>query len=101
MHASHTGSWGPPVVTRPLAIAPRQAAKKNGVSSEERPKTRFATRCDLGSCAICRKAKKAPRRIKPTSAMLKRGYRLAKTDSNRIGKPVQQKIGRASCRERE
>ena len=86
---SQTERLGSSKPTRPEAIAPRQAAKKNGVRIDEMPKTRSAARCVRGSSAMWRNAKNAPRRIRPMSASANSRYRLAKADWNRRGKPVQ------------
>src|SRR5260370_36124572 len=69
--------------TRPDAIAPSDAAKKNGVSTEDRPNTRSAARWARGSSATCRNAKNAPRKTRPTKDSAKWGSRLVNIASKR------------------
>ena len=57
-----------PAGTRPLAIAPPAAPRKNGVTTDEIAKTAFAARARSARSATGRKAKAAPRRTIPSAA---------------------------------
>ena len=62
------GAWA--VDTRPLAIAPAAAPRKNGVTTDEAAKTAPARRRPAGPVARGRNAKAAPRKTIPRAARL-------------------------------
>src|SRR3990172_2269844 len=59
-----------PAGTRPLAMAPPAAPRKNGVTTDEIAKTAPAARRPGRPSATGRKAKAAPRRTMPRAARL-------------------------------
>src|SRR2546425_3861420 len=71
--ACQTGTLGPLTATRPEAMAPSAAAKKNGARTDEMPKTTPALRCPRGPAETWRKAKNAPRKMRASRATAKSG----------------------------
>ena len=73
-----------PTGTRPDAIAPTTVPMKNGVSSDERPKSRVASARPCSRRAVCWKAKPEPRRTIPSAARLSGMNRVEKIDLERV-----------------
>src|ERR671936_2133822 len=71
--ACQTEVLGPFTPTRPDAIAPNAAAKKNGARNEDVPNTRLVRRHPCGPIHAWRKAKNAPRKMSANKAAAKSG----------------------------
>src|ERR671934_1781150 len=71
--ACQTEVLGPFTPTRPEAIAPNAAAKKNGASTEDVPNTTLVRRHPCGPIHTCRKAKNAPREMSANRAAANSG----------------------------
>ena len=77
-----------PTGTRPPAIAPTTVPRKNGVSTDDAPKTTVARARPRARRAVCWNAKPAPRSTIPNAARLSGMNSVEKIDSNADGKPV-------------
>ena len=78
-----------PAGTRPLAIAPPAAPRKNGVTTDEIAKTAPAARRPESPAATGRKAKAAPRRTIPRAASVSGTKRVDMIAAKAGGKAVQ------------
>src|SRR5947207_13583150 len=74
--ACQTGTLEPLTATRPEAIAPRAAAKKEGARTDEMPNTDPVLRRPRGPLQTWRTAKDAPRRMRAGRATANTGQRL-------------------------
>ena len=78
-----------PMGTRPDATAPTTVPMKNGVSSDERPKRRSASRRPLSRRAVSWNANPAPRSTMPSAARLSGMNSVEKIASNAAENAVQ------------
>ena len=78
-----------PTGTLPDATAPTTVPMKNGVRSDERPKTRVASRLPLSLRAVCWKANPEPLRTMPSAARLSGMNRVEKIDPKASANAVQ------------
>ena len=76
------------VGTRPEAIAPVAAPRKNGVTTEERAKAAPKSRRSAGSVTDLRKAKAEPRRMTPKATAVSGTESVAMIAANAEGNAV-------------
>ena len=77
-----------PTGTRPEAMAPATAPRKNGVTSDERAKDPPYNRWRRTGSTSLRSAKPEPRRMMPTAARVSGMYRVDMIEANAGGKQV-------------